>query len=116
MNLFLIGQLLEVKPIEQTDKKTDRVKYSTDLTVLFQGFDEEGYKKISAETINVDEEYYKELKPHIGKYVAIAYHSETNQWGTRTYPDRSMPVMTMDKSPFDFSEFERKESKVSKDK
>ena len=35
MNLNLIGQLLEVKPVEYTNKKTEKVSYSTDLTIMF---------------------------------------------------------------------------------
>lgn len=113
MTTHMIGRLIEVKPIELVDKKTDKVKYSTDLTVMFDGVDEEGYKKVSVETINVDEEYYDELKTKIDKYIAIAYISSVSQYGTRFYPDRSMPVMELDKNPFDYSKF-KKENIASK--
>jgi len=34
MTTHLIGQLMEVKPTEYTDKKTDKVSYNTELTVM----------------------------------------------------------------------------------
>jgi len=111
MTTHFIGQLLEVKPIETTDRKTDKTKYSTDITVLFEGIDEEGYKKISAETINVDEEYYDELKDKIGKVIALAYTSKVSQYGVSFYPDRSMPVLVLDKNPLDYSSFKRVDKK-----
>ena len=116
MTLFFIGQLLEVKPVEFEDRKTGKISYSTEITALFEGVDEEGYKKISAETVKMDEEYATELKTFIGKHVAIPYFSETNQYGTRTYPDRSMPVLQLDKSILDFSSYERTESKRTESK
>jgi len=107
MTTHFIGQLLEVKPIETTDRKTDKIKYSTDITVLFEGIDEEGYKKISAETINVDEEYYDDLKDKIGKVIALAYTSKVSQYGVSFYPDRSMPVLVLEKNPLDYSKYKR---------
>jgi len=107
MTTYLLGQLLEVKPIEMQDKKTQKTIYSTDITVLFEGIDEEGYKKVSAETINVDETMYDSLKEFIGKYVAIAYRTINAKSGTYTFPDNTMPVMTMEKSPLDFTPFKR---------
>lgn len=110
MTTHMIGQLLEVKPKEYLDKKTNKIDYSTDITVMFDGVDEEGYRKVSVETINVEEEYQEELTPLIGKTVAIAYFSTTDQWGTKFYPDRSMPVMVLDKNPFDYSKFKRNDT------
>jgi len=107
MTTHLIGQLLEVKPIEMEDRKTGKMKYSTDLTIMFDGLDEEGYRKVSVETVNVDEEYYDKLKDKIGKTVAIAYTAKTDQWGTKFYADKSMPVLELDKNPFDYSQFKR---------
>ena len=107
MTTHLIGQLLEVKPKEYEDKKTSKVTYSTDLTIMFDGIDEEGYRKVAVETINVDEEYYDELSDAIGKTVALAYFSTVDQWGVKMYPDRSMPVLLLDKNPLDYSKFKR---------
>ena len=66
MTTHMIGKLLEVKPIEITDRKTEKVKYSTDLTIMFDGIDEEGFRKVSVETVNTDEEYYDDLHNKIG--------------------------------------------------
>jgi len=110
MTTHLIGQLLEVKPIEMEDRKTGKVKYSTDLTIMFDGIDEEGYRKVSVETVNVDEEYYDKLKDKIGKTVAIAYTAKVDQWGVKFYADRSMPVLELDKNPLDYSQFKRPDS------
>ena len=107
MTTHLIGQLLEVKPIEIEDRKTGKIKYSTDITIMFDGVDEEGFRKVSVETVNVDEDYYDDLKDKISKYVAIAYTAKTDQWGTKFYPDRTMPVLELDKNPLDYSKFKR---------
>lgn len=103
----MIGALMEVKPTEYTDKKTDKTIYGTELTVMFQGLDEEGYKKISVETIGTDEEYYDILKDKIGTYVALPYLIKIDQYGLKAYPDRSMPVLTLEKNPLDYSKYER---------
>ena len=107
MTTHLIGQLLEVKPIEITDRKTEKVKYSTDLTIMFDGIDEDGFRKVSVETVNTDEEYYDDLKDKIGSVIALAYASKIDQWGTKFYPDRSMPVMVLEKNPLDYTKFKR---------
>ena len=109
MTTHLIGQLLEVKPIEITDRKTEKVKYSTDITIMFDGIDEEGFRKVSVETVNVDEEYYDLLREKISKYVAIAYTAKTDQWGTKFYADRTMPVLELASNPLDYSKFKRPE-------
>ena len=111
MTTHFIGQLLEIKPIETTDRKTDKTKYSTDLTVMFDGIDEEGYRKVSVETINVDEEYYDELKDKIGKVIALAYTSKVSQYGVSFYPDRTMPVLVLEKNPLDYTKFKRTDKK-----
>jgi len=110
MTTHLIGQLLEVKPIEMEDYKTKKIKYSTDITIMFDGVDEEGFRKVSVETVNIDHEYYDELKDKISKYVAIAYTAKTDQWGTKFYADRTMPVLELDKNPLDYSKFKRTET------
>jgi len=111
MTTHLIGQLLEVKPKEYEDKKSGKINYSTDLTVMFDGVDEEGYRKVSVETVTVDEEYYNELKNKIGSIIALAYFSESNQYGVRFYPDRTMPVLVLDKNPLDYSKFKKIDKK-----
>ncbi len=105
MITHLIGQLMEVKPTEHENKKTGKVEYGTEITVLFEGVDEEGYKKFTAETINLDEEDFDRLKDKIGKTVAIAYTSRSSQYGTYIYPDRSMPVLVLEKNPLDYSAY-----------
>jgi len=115
--LHLIGTLMEVKPTEFEDKKTNKMNYNTELTVMFQGVDEEGYKKITVETISVDEEYYTELKDKIGTVIALPYVLTINQYGVRAYPDRSMPVLQLTSNPLDYSKFEKnKKSSVATDK
>ena len=107
MTTHLIGQLLEVKPAEYTNKKTEKVQYSTDITIMFDGIDEEGYRKVSVETVNVDQEYYDILKNDKGKYIALAYHSSIDQWGQKFYPDKTMSVLLLDKNPLDYSKDKR---------
>ncbi|MBA3025729.1 MAG: hypothetical protein FP820_04880 [Sulfurimonas sp.] len=107
MTTHLIGQLMEVKPTEYTDKKTDKVSYNTELTVMFEGLDEEGYRKISVETVSTDEDYYEELKDRIGQTVALPYLIKVTQYGVQAYPDKSMPVLTLEKNPLDYTKFKR---------
>jgi len=111
MTTHLIGQLLEVKPLEQEDRKTGKVKYSTDITIMFDGLDEEGYRKVSVETVNVDEEYREKLHDKIGKTIALAYFSRINQYGVQIYPDKSMPVLVLEKNPLDYSKFKHEVKK-----
>ena len=41
--------------------------------------------------------------------------SKTDQWGTKFYADRSMPVLTLDKNPLDYSNFKKsKKEEVKK--
>ncbi|MFA5454141.1 MAG: hypothetical protein WC272_02365 [Sulfurimonas sp.] len=110
----MIGTLMEVKPTEYTDKKTDKTIYGTELTVMFNGVDEEGYKKISVETVGTDEEYYDMLKDKIGSIVALPYLIKIDQYGVKAYPDRSMPVLTLEKNPLDYSKYERKAKTAAK--
>lgn len=105
--LHLIGTLMEVKPTEYEDKKTGKINYNTELTVMFNGIDEEGYKKISVETITTDEEYYDLLKDKIGSTVSLPYVVKNDQYGVKAYPDRSMPVLTLEKNPLDYSKYEK---------
>jgi hypothetical protein len=107
MTLHMIGTLMEVKPTEYTDKKTDKTTYGTELTVMFNGLDEEGYKKISVESIICDEEYYDMLKEKISSSVALPYTVKNDQYGVKVYPDRSMPVLTLEKNPLDYSKYEK---------
>ncbi len=103
----LIGLLYEVKPTEVTDYKTKAVTYGTEIIVQFDGLDEEGYRKRTTETISLDEEYYEKLVDNIDKYVAIAYVSKVSQYGTTFRPDRSMPVLVLDKNPLDYSAYKK---------
>ena len=107
MTTHLIGQLVEVKPIEKEDYKTNKVKYSTDLTIMFDGLDEDGYRKVSVETINVDADYREQLEDKIGKTIALAYNTMIAKSGTYTYPDSTMPVLVLDKNPLDYSKFKK---------
>ncbi len=107
MTLYFIGLLMEVKPTEYEDKKTGKFNYNTELTVMFTGLDEEGYKKISVETITTDEEYYDELREKIGTTVVLPYVAKNDQYGVKVYPDRSMPVLSLEKNPLDYSKFEK---------
>jgi len=112
MTLHLIGQLMEVKPVEQENKKTGKVTYSTEIQVMFTGIDEKGYKKLTVEAINIDEEYHDVLSDKIGSYVAIAYRVIHGANGTYVYPDKDMPVLELDKNPLDYSKYERKHQTV----
>jgi hypothetical protein len=105
--LHMIGTLMEVKPTEYEDKKSGKMNYSTELTVMFNGVDEDGYKKISVETISTDQEYYDDLKEKIGSTVSLPYVMKNDQYGVKVYPDRSMPVLVLEKNPLDYSKFER---------
>lgn len=107
MTTHMIGRLEEVKPTEYEDKKTGKMSYGTELTVMFNGIDEQGYKKISVETVSVDEDYYSELNEKIGQIVALPYVIKVDQYGVKAYPDKSMPVLTLATNPLDYSKYER---------
>jgi len=108
MTTHLIGTLMEVKPTEYEDKKTSKITYNTELTVMFNGLDEEGYKKITVETVSMDEEYYNQLSEKVGSTVAIPYLIKVSQYGVSAYADKSMPVLELEKNPLDYTKYERK--------
>jgi len=108
MTLQLIGQLMEVRPTEQTNKSTGKVTYNTEIQVMFSGIDEEGYKKLTVEAIQLDEDYSEKLEDKIGSHVCVSYNVMQTPKGTYVYPDKSMPVLELDKNPLDYSSFERK--------
>ncbi len=112
MTLQLIGQLMEVKPIENENKNTGKVTYSTEIQVMFSGIDEKGYKKLTVEAISLDEEYREILEDKIGSYVAISYRVMHTNKGTYVYPDKEMPVLQLKDNPLDYSQYERKHQTV----
>lgn len=107
MTTHFIGQLLEVRPVETIDKKTDKVKYSTELTVMFEGITEDGYLKPSIDSIYADEEDYDIFKDKKGQMVAIPYACTVSQYGQRYYFDKSMPVLSLKENPLDYSQYQR---------
>lgn len=111
-NLHMIGQLMEVRPNEYKNKE-GKIVEQTEITVLFTGLSEDGYKKISADTVMTDgHEDIEILRPLIGKYVAIPYTLEVNDFGSKCRVDRAMPVLTFDKNPLDYTKYERKVTKA----
>jgi hypothetical protein len=102
-----IGRLLEVRPTEYEDKKTNKVTYQTELTVQFDGITEDGYLKPSIDTIRVDEDDFDTFNDKIGSVIAIPYINDTTQYGQRYYFDKAMPVLIMDKNPLDYTQFKR---------
>lgn len=111
MTLQLIGQLMEVRPVEQENKNTGKVNYSTEIQIMFTGIDEKGYKKLTVEAINLDEDYQSQLEDKIGSFVCVSYNVMHTGKGTYVYPDKSMPVLELDKNPLDYSKFEKKHTK-----
>jgi len=116
MTTHFIGHLLEVRPHETVDKKTDKVKYSTELTVMFEGITEDGYLKPSIDSIYADEEDYETFKDKKGQTIAIPYNCSVSQFGQRYYYDRSLPVLALDKNPLDYSKFDKSKLKAQMDK
>ena len=112
MTLQLIGQLMEVKPMENENKQTGKVSYSTEVQVMLTGIDEKGYKKLTVEAISLDDDYQEVLEDKIGSFVAISYNVMHTPKGTYVFPDKSMPVLQLDKNPLDYSKFERKHQTV----
>ncbi len=112
MTLQLIGQLMEVRPTEQTNKTNGKVTYGTEIQVMFSGIDEEGYKKLTVEAIQLDDDYAKVLEDKIGSYICVSYNVLQTPKGTYVFPDKSMPVLELDKNPLDYSKYERKHQSV----
>ncbi|WP_457744956.1 hypothetical protein [Sulfurimonas sp.] len=108
MTLQLIGTLMEVKPTEREDKFTKKVTYATEIQVMFNGIDEEGYKKMTLETISLDEDYADKLEDKIGSTICVSYNVMHTAKGTYVFPDTSMPVLELDKNPLDYSAYARK--------
>jgi len=116
MTTHFIGHLLEVRPHETVDKKTDKVKYSTELTVMFEGITEDGFLKPSIDSIYADEDDYDTFKDKKGRVIAIPYNCSTSQFGQRYYYDKTLPVMLLEKNPLDYSQFDKSKLKQNTDK
>jgi hypothetical protein len=108
MTTHFIGRLLEVRPHEKEDKKTGKVEYSTELSVMFEGLTEDGYLKPSIDSIYADEEDYDTFVDKIGSYIAIPYNLSVSQYGQRYYYDKSMPVLELKSNPLDYSKYKDK--------
>jgi len=113
MTLQLIGKLLEVKPTESKNKNTGKLTYGTEITVMFNGLDEQGYKKITVESINIDEDYREVLEDKIDKTVCVSYNIINTPKGTYVFPDTAMPVLVLDKNPLDYSDYKKIDSSKS---
>lgn len=107
MTTHFIGQLLEVRPVETEDKKTNKIVRTTELTVMFNGITEDGYLKPSIDSIMADEEDFDTFIDKKGQTIAIPYNLSVSQWGQRYFYDKSMPVLILDKNPLDYSKFDR---------
>ena len=105
MTTFFIGQLLEVKPTERTDKKTRQLIRETEVTVMFDGYDESGHRVPSIERASIPEHYFDVLREAKGKFVAIAYRTIHTQNGTYIFPDSDLPPRVMDANPLNFDEY-----------
>ena len=103
---------MEVRPVEQENKNTGKVTYSTEIQVMFTGIDEKGYKKLTVEAINLDEEYQEVLDDKIGSYICVSYNVMHTAKGTYVFPDKAMPVLELKENPLDYSKFERKHQNV----
>ncbi|NOQ29931.1 MAG: hypothetical protein GQ570_02285 [Helicobacteraceae bacterium] len=99
MIYFFIGQIMEVKPTEREDKTTRKITYNTEVTVLADGYDEEGFRKMSLENAQIAEHHYDVLKDQIGKFVAIPYIKLSTKNGLYVFPDDSLAPIVMDKNP-----------------
>jgi len=113
MILQMIGLLLEIKPTETTNKKTNKVTAHTEIQVMFKGIDEKGYTNTTVETIQLDEDDYDRLIDKKDTHVCISYKILNTPSGTYVFPDQDMPVLTLDKNPLDYSQYDR--SKIKKD-
>ena len=108
MLLQNIGQLLGVRPVERKDKSTGKIDNMVEATVQYSAIDEKGYTRFSTENISLDyDDYWDELSHSIGKYVCITYVTITTKNGAMFFPDADMPVLVFDKSPLDYSKYDR---------
>ena len=114
MTTHFIGQILEVKPYTRTDKKTKKEEEQTQVTVMFDGYDEGGYRVPSIETITVAEHWFDDLRINKGKFVAIAYRTINTQNGTYTFPDQDIAPLFLEKNPLNYDEYKRPDDKARK--
>jgi len=97
--VHFIGQLREVKPTEYTDKNKRTVR-QTELTMLFEGYDDDGYEKISVDTVKVDEEAFDMFFDKKGSYICVTYKYSVDEYGTSFRFDKTMPVTVFKENPF----------------
>ena len=107
MTSFFIGQILEVKPTERMDKNTRTKVFNTEVTVMFDGYDEEGYRVPSIENAQLADHQYDLLKDKLGKFIAIPYMTIHTKQGTYTFPNDAIAPLVLDSNPVDYDSFKR---------
>ena len=100
MHTFLVGQILEVRPVTKTNKSTGEVTSTIDVTVQSVLKDKNNYNVYSSQTI----QYSFELKPKFdllkGKFIAIAYRYLSTSKGIYFFADDDMNFIVFDENPF----------------
>lgn len=113
MTTFFIGKILEIKYAEREDKATKKAIHSTQVVVMNDTWDEEGYYTPSIENIQLAEHQYDSLKDSIGKYIAVPYMFLSTKNGSYLFPNDAIAPIVMDKNPVDYTTYKRDSKKVS---
>lgn len=100
MHTFLIGQIMEIRPITRTNKGTGEVISTIDVTVQSTLKDKDNYNVFSTETIS----YSYEMKPKFdaikGKYIAMPYKYSSYKDQSFFFADTSLNFVVFDENPF----------------
>lgn len=101
MTTFFVGKVDEVRPINRKDKATGAITTLTQVTLTFEGKDNEGYLVKSTENITFDVNALGGLQQAKGKYLVIPYTTINTKGGTYTFPDDNLDFIISDKNPLD---------------
>lgn len=100
MYTYLIGKVDEVRPLSRIDKKSGEVLNSIDVTITFEGRDNQGYLIKSTETINYDFSFKSKFDAVKGKFIGVPYRYLNTRTGSYMFPDDNLNFEVFETSPF----------------
>ena len=100
MHTFLIGQILEVRPISRTNKSTGELISTIDVTIQSILQDKDNFNVINTEVVSYPFNMRPKFDAIKGKYIAIPYKYSSYKDSSYFFPDANLNFVIFDSDPF----------------
>lgn len=100
MHTFLIGQILEVRPISRTNKSTGELISTIDVTIQSLLQDKDNFNVINTEVVSYPFDMRPKFDAIKGKYIAIPYKYSSYKDSSYFFPDANLNFVVFDSDPF----------------